>query len=160
MLFIWALTVTFTLKIQNKSFRMTLQLMLMQRMPILVPEGSHVHKISCEQTFFHILNLCYDLQWRKPIFSINTMACTTIIPRLIEKQSAFQKIFWKQLCFDKWTLTVTVTVKITKHCSAWHSGLYYGVSSYQSPVLQKISSWQTFSDIMNQHYDHNNPKRL
>jgi len=23
----------------------------------------------CEQTFFHILNLCCDLQWRKPIFS-------------------------------------------------------------------------------------------
>ena len=95
-------------------------------------------------------------------FLLNTMACTTIIPRLIEKQSAFQEIFWKQSCFDKWTLTVTVMFKIPKHCSAWLSGLYYGASSYQSPVLQKISSWKTFSEIMNQHcdLDHNNPKRL
>ena len=117
-------------------------------MPGLVTKCSVVQKILSGQTFTNILNLhCdLDLEHSNPFFPQDTdfWRCTIKLNLVTNKPS--------------YSLTVALTHKTQKtNFYTWHSGLWCHITIpglvTKCSVVEKISSGQTVTNILNLHYD-------
>ena len=112
-------------------------------------------------TNINILTLCCDPdpECSNPIFSQDTLASDDVSPDQVwlPRNQQFRKYSRKSPILITWALTVTLTLKIAKlrkeKKSACNSGSWCCITTQnlvtKCSVSQKISSGQTFTDILN-----------
>ena len=153
----WALAVTLTLKIANRSFCMTVWLIMVHHKT----KFGNKKLGSLEDiiwTNINILTLTATVTLNagtNPFFSQDILAHDNVSSdqvRLPRKQQFMRKSHILII----WILTVTLTLKIattTTQNSARHSGSWCCIIIpnllTKCSVIQKISSEQTFNDILN-----------